>query len=103
MKNCYWIGGLDLDQLGSDNDGHNGQRPAGETIMLSLSRKIQVVRVGEDARVFKVWGPEIARSNTATRLTDKFIANRLRWEHDIGPERLHRMRCRLEELCTLRR
>ncbi|KUI71313.1 Transforming growth factor-beta receptor-associated protein 1 [Cytospora mali] len=53
VKNCYWIGGLDLDQLGGDNDGYNDQRPVGETIMLSLSRKIQVVRVGDDARVFK--------------------------------------------------
>lgn len=53
VKNCYWIGGLDLDQLGSENDGYNDQRAVGQTIMLSLSRKIQVVRVGEDARVFK--------------------------------------------------
>lgn len=66
VKNCYWIGGLDLDQLGNENDGNKEQRPVGETIMLSLSRKIQVVRVGEDARVFKVRGPESARSDTVT-------------------------------------
>lgn len=60
VKNCYWIGGLDLNQLGSEDDGYNDQRPVGETIMLSLARKIQVVRVGEDARVFKVRGAERA-------------------------------------------
>lgn len=53
VKNCYWIGGLDLNQLGDPGDDYDDQRPAGQTIMLSLARKIQVVRVGEDARVFK--------------------------------------------------
>lgn len=53
VKNCYWIGGLDLNIAENDNNGHDG-RPVGETILLSLARKIQVVRVGEDARVFKV-------------------------------------------------
>lgn len=53
VKNCYWIGGLDLNQLGEPDDDYDGQRPATQTIMLSLARKIQVVRVGEDARVFK--------------------------------------------------
>lgn len=53
VKNCYWIGGLDLNQLGDAAEGLDEHRPAGETIMLSLARKIQVVRVGEDARVFK--------------------------------------------------
>lgn len=51
VKNCYGIGGLDLNLLNNEGDG--GHRPVGETIMLSLARKIQVVRVGEDARVFK--------------------------------------------------
>lgn len=53
VKNCYWIGGLDLNQLGEPDDDYDRQRPAGQTIMLSLARKIQVVRVGDDARVFK--------------------------------------------------
>lgn len=54
VKNCYWIGGLDLNILEDDNNGHDDGRPVGETILLSLARKIQVVRVGDDARVFKV-------------------------------------------------
>lgn len=53
VKNCYWIGGLDLNQLSEPDDDFDGQRPTSQTIMLSLARKIQVVRVGEDARVFK--------------------------------------------------
>ncbi|PSR97116.1 hypothetical protein BD289DRAFT_503852 [Coniella lustricola] len=58
VKNCYWIGGLDLNlqaEAAEDREGSGGghQRSHGETIMLSLARKIQVVRVGEDARVVK--------------------------------------------------
>ncbi|KAJ8126305.1 hypothetical protein O1611_g7334 [Lasiodiplodia mahajangana] len=45
VKNCSWIGGVDLNQDGQDADG--------ATIFLSLSRKIQVVRIGEDARSVK--------------------------------------------------
>jgi len=43
VKNCGWIGGVDLN--------HSAQDPEGATILLSLSRKIQVVRIGENARV----------------------------------------------------
>ncbi|KAI0515400.1 hypothetical protein F5B22DRAFT_607214 [Xylaria bambusicola] len=45
VKNCGWIGGVDLNQDIQDTNG--------ATILLSLSRKIQVVRIGEDARVIK--------------------------------------------------
>ncbi|KAI0415346.1 hypothetical protein F5X98DRAFT_346706 [Xylaria grammica] len=45
VKNCGWIGGVDLNQ--------GAQDPDGATILLSLSRKIQVVRIAEDARVIK--------------------------------------------------
>ncbi|KAI1111753.1 hypothetical protein F5Y14DRAFT_424329 [Nemania sp. NC0429] len=45
VKNCSWIGGVDLNQDAQGSDG--------VTILLSLSRKISVVRIGEDARVIK--------------------------------------------------
>jgi len=48
VKNCSWIGGVDLNEDG----GNNG--PSGVTVLLSLNRRIQVVRIGEDARVVKV-------------------------------------------------
>ncbi|KAK4127469.1 hypothetical protein N657DRAFT_687729 [Parathielavia appendiculata] len=50
VRNCNWIGGVDL------NDGSNGgnERSAAVTILLSLNRRIQVVRIGEeDARVLR--------------------------------------------------
>ncbi|KAK4104812.1 hypothetical protein N658DRAFT_464689 [Parathielavia hyrcaniae] len=51
VRNCNWIGGVDL------NEGSNGggnERSAGVTILLSLNRRIQVVRIGEeDARVLR--------------------------------------------------
>ncbi|KAJ4302115.1 hypothetical protein N0V88_002251 [Collariella sp. IMI 366227] len=47
VRNCNWIGGVDL----NDN---NGERSPGVTILLSLNRRIQVVRIGEeDARVIR--------------------------------------------------
>ncbi|KAK1760928.1 transforming growth factor-beta receptor-associated protein 1 [Echria macrotheca] len=49
VRNCNWIGGVDLNEgVGDSND-----RTKGVTLLLSLNRKIQVVRVGEDARVVK--------------------------------------------------
>jgi hypothetical protein len=52
VRNCSWIGGIDLnEEVESDGKDH---RPAGVTILLSLNRRIQVVRIGEDARVVKV-------------------------------------------------
>ncbi|KAL2177829.1 uncharacterized protein P884DRAFT_299105 [Thermothelomyces heterothallicus CBS 202.75] len=50
VRNCNWIGGVDLNE-GSDA---SFERPAGVTILLSLNRRIQVVRIGEeDARVIR--------------------------------------------------
>ncbi|KAI1813560.1 hypothetical protein GGS20DRAFT_553045 [Poronia punctata] len=43
VKNCGWIGGVDLNRDIRDPDG--------ATILLSLSKKIQVVRINENARV----------------------------------------------------
>ncbi|KAM5356395.1 hypothetical protein ACJ41O_003041 [Fusarium nematophilum] len=51
VKNCSWIGGIDLNEPLFE-DGST-ERSSGVTILLSLMRKIQVVRVGEDARAFK--------------------------------------------------
>ncbi|KAI0398252.1 hypothetical protein F5Y17DRAFT_454254 [Xylariaceae sp. FL0594] len=45
VKNCGWIGGLDLNQP--------AQEAESATILLSLSRKIQVVRISEHAQVLK--------------------------------------------------
>lgn len=52
VKNCSWIGGIDLNEPSLDDGG--ADRTGGVTILLSLMRKIQAVRVGEDARVTKV-------------------------------------------------
>lgn len=52
VKNCNWIGGIDLNDPALDNRG--SERGSGVTILLSLNRRIQVVRIGEDARVYKV-------------------------------------------------
>ena len=51
VKNCNWIGGVDLNEGLEDN---GDQRSHGVTILLSLNRRIQVVRIGDDARVVKV-------------------------------------------------
>ncbi|KAH6889983.1 hypothetical protein B0T10DRAFT_440510 [Thelonectria olida] len=51
VKNCNWIGGVDLNEpVSSDGGVDTG---AAVTIMLSLNRRIQVVRIAEDARVLR--------------------------------------------------
>ncbi|KAL2268532.1 hypothetical protein VTJ83DRAFT_3378 [Remersonia thermophila] len=49
VKNCNWIGGVDLNE-GHDGPGGPGDRAPGVTILLSLNRRIQVVRIGDDVR-----------------------------------------------------
>jgi len=50
VRNCNWIGGVDLNEgVGSSTD----ERSRGVTILLSLNRRIQVIRIGEDARVVR--------------------------------------------------
>ncbi|KAL2162793.1 hypothetical protein VTH06DRAFT_6629 [Thermothelomyces fergusii] len=50
VRNCNWIGGVDLNEGGDAGS----ETPAGVTILLSLNRRIQVIRVGEeDARVIR--------------------------------------------------
>lgn len=52
VRNCNWIGGVDLNEpLYYDREEESGH---GVAILLSLTRRIQVVRIAEDARVFRV-------------------------------------------------
>ncbi|KAK0635687.1 hypothetical protein B0T17DRAFT_503193 [Bombardia bombarda] len=48
VKNCSWIGGVDLNDVGTDGD-----EPREVTILLSLNRRIQVVRIANEPRVMK--------------------------------------------------
>ncbi|KND88509.1 Transforming growth factor-beta receptor-associated protein 1 [Tolypocladium ophioglossoides CBS 100239] len=47
VRNCGWIGGVDLNETAGETAA------ADVTILLSLKRRIQVVRVGDRARAFK--------------------------------------------------
>lgn len=52
VRNCNWIGGVDLNDAGN---GGNERAGVSVNILLSLTRRIQVVRIGEeDARVLRV-------------------------------------------------
>ena len=62
VKNCTWVGGVDL----NDNANEDGAAEAtGVTILLSLNRRIQVVRIGQDARVIR--NIDFAGSTTCLR------------------------------------
>lgn len=52
IRSCNWIGGLDLniDQKGGRQDG----KSASVTVLLSLNRKMRVIRIGEEPRAIKV-------------------------------------------------
>ncbi|PHH70287.1 hypothetical protein CDD82_7222 [Ophiocordyceps australis] len=50
-KNCSWIGGVDVYETNSDSP--HGGIDSEVTILLSLKRRIQVVRVGQGARAIK--------------------------------------------------
>ncbi|KAI1205938.1 uncharacterized protein F4807DRAFT_247349 [Annulohypoxylon truncatum] len=51
VKNCNWVGGIDLNELSVDNNDRG--EPASVTILLSLNRKIQVVSIADGARPIK--------------------------------------------------
>ncbi|KAI2609283.1 hypothetical protein GGR54DRAFT_383522 [Hypoxylon sp. NC1633] len=51
VKNCSWVGGIDLNDAGADHDGRGAA--SGVTILLSLNRKIQVVNIADGARPIK--------------------------------------------------
>ncbi|KAK8058694.1 hypothetical protein PG994_009142 [Apiospora phragmitis] len=45
VRNCNWVGGVDLNEYGADADNFDAR---GVAILLSLNRKVQVVRIGEE-------------------------------------------------------
>lgn len=52
IRPCNWIGGIDLntDLTGRQQDG----KPASVTVLVSLNKKMRVIRIGEDARPVRV-------------------------------------------------
>lgn len=52
VKNCSWIGGVDLNEPIITEDSRNETDTV--TILMSLKKKIQVVRIGENPRPLKV-------------------------------------------------
>ncbi|PHH61216.1 hypothetical protein CDD81_650 [Ophiocordyceps australis] len=50
-KNCSWIGGVDVYE--SNSDKTDDETDSEVTVLLSLKRRIQVVRVGQGARAIK--------------------------------------------------
>ncbi|KKA26720.1 hypothetical protein TD95_004573 [Thielaviopsis punctulata] len=52
VKNCNWVGGLDLNE-GRDLDDHGYDGKQGVTIMLCTNKRIQVVRITEEARLIR--------------------------------------------------
>lgn len=61
VKNCNWVGGVDLND---PQDDPNADDPV--TILLSLNRRIQVVRIGDDPRAIKVgrYAPSSSEDHT---------------------------------------
>lgn len=52
VKNCSWIGGVDLNEPIINED--SGSETDTVTMLMSLKKKIQVVRIGENPRPIKV-------------------------------------------------
>jgi hypothetical protein len=95
VRNCNWIGGVDLNEGAGDA---RNERSNGVTILLSLNRRIQVVRIGEeDARVVRV--SCVSRLPSRGGSLTSFPENRLRWEHAFGTQGFYRMRRRFKKLC----
>lgn len=52
IRPCNWIGGIDLN---TDLAGYNQDRDGGPvTVLVSLNKKMRVIRIGEDARPVRV-------------------------------------------------
>lgn len=52
VRNCSWIGGVDLNQPIINDD--SGNETDAVTILMSLKKKIQMVRIGDNPRLLKV-------------------------------------------------
>ncbi|KAJ6789741.1 hypothetical protein PWT90_05741 [Aphanocladium album] len=63
VKNCSWIGGVDLNEPITNEDSRNESDAV--TILMSLKKKIQVVRIGEHPRPLK--NIDFAASNLSVR------------------------------------
>ena len=73
VKNCNWIGGVDLNE---SLDDAGGDQADDVTMLLSTNQRIKVVRVEDDARVTKV-GSNV-EGQQGTQKTDLFADNWLR-------------------------
>lgn len=65
VKNCNWIGGVDLNEPNTNNGTGNSDDTV--TVLLSLQKKIQVVRIGEDTRPAPLRNIEFAMSKQTMR------------------------------------
>jgi hypothetical protein len=52
IRSCNWIGGLDLNA--DQNRGPQDGRSRSVTVLLSLNKKIRVIRIGDEPRAIKV-------------------------------------------------
>jgi len=52
VPNCNWIGGVDLNSAQSVSEPEPGVQSV--TVLLSLNKRIRVVKIGEDARSLRV-------------------------------------------------
>lgn len=77
IRPCNWIGGTDLntDLISPEQDGR------GVTVLVSLNKKMRVVRIGEDPRAVRVRLVEVMHKCW----TDVSIDNRFCRKHYIHP------------------
>lgn len=95
VKNCNWVGGLDLNESRHvDDHGYDGK--PGVTIMLCTNKRIQVVRITEEARLIRVCPPSLLISLFLPPANQ--LEHRLCREHRVCASRLHCLRCRLAQL-----
>lgn len=52
IRSCSWIGGLDLN-ADQNKDAQDGRLPS-VTVLLSLNKKMRVIKIGEEPRAIKV-------------------------------------------------